>query len=94
MKRLAILALCLCVLMGTMTVPSFATDTEVAYLEDTFESATVGTTGNSYSSSVLAKGMATMEIVAGMGDAFLNRLVGMLKREKRYIGKSLGWSRL
>ena len=67
MKRLSILALCLCVLMGTMTVPSFATDTEVAYLEDTFESATVGTTGNSYSSSVLAKGMATMKIVAGMG---------------------------
>lgn len=68
MKRLIVLALCLCVLMGTMTVPSFATDTEVAYLEDNFESATVGTKGNSYTtSSTVASGMATMEIAAGMG---------------------------
>ena len=67
MKRLAILALCLCVLMGTMVVPSFATGTEVTYLEDTFESATVGTKGDKYSSSVIAKGMATMEVVAGIG---------------------------
>lgn len=68
MKRLAILTLCLCVLMEVMVVSSFATNTEVACLEDTFESATVGTSGNSYTtSSVVEKGMATMEIAAGIG---------------------------
>lgn len=67
MKRLAILVLCLCVLMGTMKITSFAEDTEVTYIEDTFESAAPGTKGNAYSSSALKTGMATMEIAEGIG---------------------------